>query len=304
MSGDRNSNSDRLSTDGLGQSTTTTCGVPRTSMTRSAMIRSAVSTRGVPAGQSAIDSHAAAAPAAPACARALRDRRRRRCSSSRPDPSRTSRRTVRAPAGPSRRRIPDSCRAHMSSRGVYFSAHARSSSAREWLNSVSETSVRADDEHAEPEPEKDLDVEAVHQRSFGRGAFVERVLVADAAHALDPLAAVRRRAQLAAQVADVRVDAAVEGRELAAEHRSAPARRAESRVRRRAAGGPADRTRRSSGRAVPGRAAPRARPCRRVTSPTTRRSPARRSSEASGRDRRRTASIRALSSRGLNGLAR
>jgi hypothetical protein len=42
--------------------------------------------------------------------------------------------------------------------------------------------------------------------------------VADAADPDDPLAAVRQRTELAPEVVDVRVDAAVEGREFAAEH--------------------------------------------------------------------------------------
>ena len=83
----------------------------------------------------------AAPPAAPPAPEHFAACRCRRCSSRRRDPSRTSRRTARAPPGLRAAGCRDSCRAHMSSRGVYFSSQARSSSARVWLNSVSDTSV-------------------------------------------------------------------------------------------------------------------------------------------------------------------
>src|SRR4029079_16636934 len=76
-----------------------------------------------------------------------------------------------------------------------------------------------DDQNTQPEPQKQLDVEA-HLLLPGSGGPAERVLVTDAAQRLDAVETVGAGTELAAEVADVGVDAAIEGRKRPVQHRA------------------------------------------------------------------------------------
>src|SRR5262245_14161630 len=77
----------------------------------------------------------------------------------------------------------------------------------------------ADDKYTQPEPQKHLDVKA-HLFLQGSRRLPERVLVPDAAKRLDPVQSIGAGTELAAQVTDMGIDAAIEWRKGSVQDRT------------------------------------------------------------------------------------